>query len=103
MAELILTEEEKALGMHEWSDEALGRAVKNCYANVFAPAPHHGGLAVLMVTAARILGMAAHDITADRLAFRIDNITRGDERIGDYEVVVQRARPTKDAERADGR
>jgi hypothetical protein len=95
MAELILTEEEKALSFWEdLDDEALGKAVKY-FAIKFSKKPMNDIDAVdNILTKAATIGMAcrAYDMHAGKWEILLQDITRKGEPIGDWKITYERVK-----------
>lgn len=92
MAELILTEEEKAAAL--WSDlddAALGKLVKRKIALITDVAKQLDQ--VTTFSAAVMLCLAAHEASAKEVAFEIDGLAKGEISIGDWRVVAVRMTP----------
>lgn len=87
MAELILTEEEKAAAL--WSDlddAALGKLVKKKIATLTSAAEQLDR--VTTFAAAMLLCCAAAEANAGELAFEIDGLMQGDRPFGDWRIVA---------------
>lgn len=89
MAELILTDEEKAQKSYlEWSDEAVGRAVKNtmCVIDDY----ESENKIIEYSSAALLLVSRATDINADECNIKISGVTCRGREIGDWEITAIR-------------
>jgi hypothetical protein len=90
MAELILTEEEKAAPSYlDWDDAALGKAVKALAIKLH---DSEGKESMYGQVAAFMLIGAAHRINADTTTIDLENVTVSDEGIGDWRVEVRRTK-----------
>lgn len=93
MAELILSEEDKAAA--RWltmSDESVGRLVKCTQLVILEDDEQHR---VWWWSAALLLCSMAHEAGSDNTSFKIEGVTleNGAVPIGDWEVVVRRRIP----------
>jgi hypothetical protein len=89
MAELILTEEEKASATWlELSDEAVGRLTKKVALDIVEIGNEQGR--VWTMSAALILIGLAADKNATASTTRINGFTHGAEKLGDWEVTIKR-------------
>lgn len=91
MAELILSEEDKAASRWlQMSDESVGRLVKYTQLAILGDAGEQKQ--VWWWSAALLLCSIAHETNAEISTFQIDGITleNGEVPIGDWEVVVRR-------------
>lgn len=89
MAELILTEAEKAAATWaELDDEALGKVVKATMFSIKAIAQEQDKLFVF--AAATILCSEAAEANADKLTQTIEGLRRNGEPVGDWEVTIRR-------------
>ncbi len=89
MAELILTEAEKAAATWaELDDEALGRVVKAGMFDVKKVADDDDKL--LSLAAATMLCSIAAEANADRLSVTLEGLRTKDESMGDWEVMTCR-------------
>ena len=87
MAKLILTQEEKDAATYlEWSDEALGKAVKKLALGIN---DHMGDLAATTMACATNLACTAHDANADTLKMELIGVTECDEARGNWKVTVE--------------
>lgn len=88
MAELILTEEEKAANSWlEVSDEALGRMIKASVLSIQAKATELNKL--YMATCGFMLCNLACDSNASHLTLDVDGLTLGDEQRGQWKITVE--------------
>lgn len=93
MAELILTDEEKAAAL--WSDlddAALGKLVKRKIALITDVAAQLDQ--VTTFSAAIMLCLAAHEANTTEVAFELDGLSRGEIKIGDWRVVAMKMTPS---------
>lgn len=87
MAELILTQEEKDAATYlEWSDEALGKAVKKLALGIN---DHMGDHATATMACATNLACAAYDANAETLEVKLVGVTECDEARGNWKVTVE--------------
>ncbi len=87
MAELILTEDEKAAAL--WSDlddAALGRLVKRQIATITKAAEQMDR--TTLFAAALLICCGAAEQNADKVEFDIDGVTQDGREFGDWKVVV---------------
>jgi hypothetical protein len=101
VAELILTDEEKAAAL--WSDlddAALGKLVKRKIALITDVAAQLDQ--VTTFSAAVMLCLAAHEANAKEAVFEIDGLARGELEIGDWRVVAMRITPSNALGQATG-
>lgn len=91
MAELILTDEEKAA--RSWldlDDASLGRLVKRTALKIIEH-DEADRQRVWTMTAAIILMGAAQDTNADNLKISLGGLTQKGQAVGDWEVIVRKA------------
>jgi len=89
MAELILTEEEKAAATWlELSDDAVGKLTKKVVLDIVKIGNEQGR--VWTMSAALILIGHAADMNATTSTITINGFTHGAERLGDWEVTVKK-------------
>lgn len=94
MAELILTEEERAAAL--WSDlddEALGKLVKKKIAYLTTAAEQLDR--VTTVAAAMLLCCAASEQNAREMTMEIEGLTQADRVFGDWKIVAMRTDGTQ--------
>lgn len=90
MAELIITDEERATHTYlEWDDAAIGRGVKKLAITV---KDSKGEKAIEWYAATLCLIAMAHESNAKSSEYTIDGVTRdnGETQIGDWKVTIQR-------------
>ena len=91
MAKLILTEtEKKAANYLEWSDDALGKAVKKLALGI---ADHKGGDAAAYTACATMLACMAADKNASTATMELLGVTDGEKNVGDWKIVISRIAP----------
>lgn len=97
MAELILTDQEKADDSYlDWDDASLGRLVRSLVARVRTE--EHVREAVFGATDVHLLIGLARAVNADERASTLKGVTYADERLGDWEITVRRMRAPDEQE-----
>jgi len=90
MAELVLTDEEKASSsIFEWDDASIGRAIKLMVPTIFKKETKDYQSGGFMAAAVVLLALA-HESNAEVTTFTIDGVTYGNKSIGDYEIRIRR-------------
>jgi hypothetical protein len=89
MAELILTDEEKAAASYlEWDDASLGRMVKALALRVRSNHDKLGKEVTISGSAALLLIHSAEEMHSETMELRLNVTTYGDRPIGDWRVLV---------------
>ncbi len=89
MAELILTDEEKAAATWlELPDEAVGKLTKKVALDIAKIGDEQGR--VLTMSAALILIGHTADMNATKGVIAINGFTNGAEKLGDWEITINR-------------
>ena len=95
MAELILTEEEKAAPSYlDWSDESLGRAVKQL-ATKFND--EYGKDDMYGTMAGFVLITVAKKTNATTLTLTLEGLTSHEVPDGDWKITVKQTKPPKES------
>lgn len=92
MAELILTDEERA--KHSWldlDDATIGKVVKRSALALEAAADKKQRLSFM--TCAFMLCNLAHDSNAEHMTLSVSTLLFGDEQRGDWRVTIEKVRP----------
>lgn len=90
MAKLILTDEEKAAPTYiEWSDEAIGRAVKALAAKV---GDKHGQESMYSIMCATMLACQSSRINSTKTVIEQQGVTEADKELGDWRITIERVR-----------
>ena len=91
MAELILTDEEKADdSLLLWSDEALGKAVRFC---VTAQKDLDEQDSIFAVSSAQILCSLACKTNATHITMNLTGVTYSDKKLGDWKITAEQIKP----------
>jgi hypothetical protein len=97
VAELILTDEEKAAPTYlDWDDAALGKLVKKMAAMLH---DKYGQEAAFMTTGAHLILGSAVKCNAASAVTNIDGFTISGEDAGDWKITVERVRDPKEPKR----
>lgn len=89
MADLILTDEEKAAALWtDLSDEALGRAVKARIARIADAATQSERMTTY--AAALLLACSAAEMNAQKMTWNLEGVTQSGREFGDWVVRVER-------------
>ena len=94
MAELILTQEEKDTSTYlEWSDEALGKAVKKLALDLSI------GDDALSVQSMFILTVGVlNKYGADKTVFKLENVTYKDIPVGSWKCIIEKISEDSDGQ-----
>lgn len=88
MAELILTDEEKAAATYlEWSDEAIGKCVKRLAKGI---QDKHGEHAIYVKACASMLACEMFDAGKDKFELLADGVTEGTTEKGSWKITIER-------------
>lgn len=95
MAELILTkEEENVETLLDWSDETLGKAVRQCAA-FFLENDATEEESLFAVSCAHILCAAAAGANADDLTIDLEGVSYDGQTLGNWQVHIKRIATTE--------
>ena len=91
MAELILTDEEKADGSYmDWDDASLGRCCKRLAAVLGEKRTGNGGPVAISQAAGLILAGQAYDCNATEMTITIEGCTWHEKPVGDWRIRIER-------------
>lgn len=94
MAELILTQEEKDTSTYlEWSDEALGKAVKKLALDLSI-----GDDALSMQSMLILMVGVLNKYGADEAVFKLENITYKDTPVGSWKCTIEKISEDSDGQ-----
>jgi len=87
MAKFILTDEEKqAKSLLDWSDNALGKAVRFCITTLMRDADENKS--VFAIACGQVLCALASEANATELNLKLEGVSNDGKQLGDWEIFV---------------